>query len=624
MSRKIKTFDNQNSLPKLPVPKLEESTSRYLRTLLPLLSAQDVARNEAYVKDFLKPDGLGNVLQQRLFDVDRSSPHNWLDDTFWTQKAYQEWRVPLIVNSNWYLLFIDDKNTPKEYLSRDNHDGARPRGEFSEFQVKRAAHLIWKLLEFKELLDSENLPPETTRLYPLCMHQYRRCYGVTRIPQHGCDSFPYAPHPFPVKTVLIIAKDQFYLIEAYDQNGQILSEGDIGKQLNDIIKDLNNKDTKFDPPIGVLTADDRDKWTIAREHLLTLSPQNRETLNKIEDSLFAISLDDYATGLDLDLWARNVLHGFNGHNRWYDKAISIIIESNGRAAMNGEHSPCDALIPSNIGDYILKDSTLLSATLSGRPIPPPERIRFVTNEQTLHFIREAEERIKLIVEDSDAVILHYYEYGADFIKKTGKCSPDAYLQMVLQLAYYKLHKKVCATYETASTRKFKHGRTETIRTLSVESKAFVEGMVNNNLSAHEKYKLLQTATKVHSAYTRDASEGRGCDRHLLGLRLLLKQGESHHLFSDPAFAKSQEWLLSTSGLSAGDRFNGSGFGCVYPDGYGINYQPGSYVLKFGIESKKSSTQTDSNLFRESVKNALNDIKAICEKVNGKYVKQEKL
>ncbi|CAG8433028.1 6323_t:CDS:2 [Ambispora gerdemannii] len=611
---KIKTFDNQNRLPKLPVPKLDETTSRYLRTLLPLLSAEDFARNEAYVKDFLKPGGLGNLLQQRLIDLDRGSPYNWLDDNFWTQKAYQEWRVPLIVNSNWYLLFIDDKNTPKEYLSKNNN-GVPPRGEFSEFQVKRAAHLIWKI---------ENLSPEATRAHPLCMHQYRRCYGVTRIPQHGSDSFFYAPHPFPGKTVLIIAKAQFYLIEVYDQNGQILSEGDIEKQLNDIIKDLRNMNTELDLPVGVLTADDRDKWTVAREHLLTLSPQNRETLNKIEDSLFAISLDDYATGLDLDLWTRNILHGFNGHNRWFDKAMSIIVESNGRAAMNGEHSPCDALIPSNIADYTLKDSTLLSAKLSGRPIPPPERIRFVTNNQTKSFIREAENRIKPIIEDSDTVMLHYYEYGADFIKRTGKSSPDAYIQMVLQLAYYKLHRKVCATYETGSTRKYKHGRTETIRTLSVESKAFVEGMVNDSLSAQEKYNLLQTATKAHSAYTYDASDGRGCDRHLLGLRLSLKGDESHPLFSDPAFAKSQEWLLSTSGLSAGDRFNGSGFGCVYPDGYGINYQPGNYVLKFGIESKKSSTQTDSNSFRESVKNALKEMSDICEKVNGRYVKQQKI
>ncbi|CAJ0824818.1 2391_t:CDS:2 [Entrophospora sp. SA101] len=92
-------------------------------------------------------------------------------------------------------------------------------------------------------------------------------------------------------------------------------------------------------------------------------------------------------------------------------------------------------------------------------------------------------------------------------------------------------------------------------------------MENNSLSTKEKYGLLQAAVKAHSEYTRDASNGKGCDRHLLGLRLLLKEGESHPLFQHPIFAKSQEWLLSTSGLTTGTKFNGTGFGCVYPNEY---------------------------------------------------------
>jgi carnitine O-acetyltransferase len=70
--------------------------------------------------------------------------------------------------------------------------------------------------------------------------------------------------------------------------------------------------------------------------LLATSPQNRETLTFIEDSLFVISLDDYSTGMDLDKFTRNVFHGLNAHNRWFDKALSILVESNGRAALNGE------------------------------------------------------------------------------------------------------------------------------------------------------------------------------------------------------------------------------------------------------------------------------------------------
>nr|CAG8588585.1 85_t:CDS:10 [Entrophospora candida] len=304
----------------------------------------------------------------------------------------------------------------------------------------------------------------------------------------------------------------------------------------------------------------------AREHLLTLSPQNRETLNLIESALFVVNLDDYSSGDNLDQFLGNIFHG-NGYNRWFDKSMSIIVESNGGAGMHCEHSPCDALVTAFIAEWTLIEPTDLHAKTSGRKITSPRRIRFVTNQQTLKFIQDAEKRISQVITDSDIT-----------------CPPDAYIQMVIQLAYYKLHRKVVPTYETGSTRQFRHGRTETIRTLSAESKAFVEGMENNSLSTKEKYGLSQAAVKAHSEYTRGASNGKGCDRHLLGLKLLLKEGESHPLFQHPIFAKSQEWLLSTSGLTTGTKFNGTGFGCVYPNGYGINYLPGEHVLKFGMES----------------------------------------
>ncbi|KAF0377755.1 acyltransferase ChoActase/COT/CPT [Gigaspora margarita] len=450
------------------------------------------------------------------------------------------------------------------------------------------------------------------------MYQYTRLFGYTRIPQHGCDKLAYSPHPNSIKYILITVKNQFYILDGYDQNGIRLTAGDIEKQLNDIIADVEK--AQLDPPVGILTSDDRDSWTMSRERLLAVSPQNRETLTFIENALFAVSLDDYATGTDLDKFLGNIFHGLDGHNRWFDKEISIIVDSNGRAGMHGEHSPCDALIPAFASEWILKEPTSLNAQISGRPIPPPSRIRFITNEQSLKDIRATEGRTKELIADSDATILQFSEYGTSLIKKIGKCSPDAYIQMALQLAYYQLHGRVVPTYETGTTRKFLRGRTETVRTLSVESKAFVEGMMDKSLSAQQKYDRLQAATKAHTNYSIDASNGKGCDRHLLGLRLLLQKGESHPIFEEPIFAKSQEWLLSTSSLTSGDYFNGTGFGCVYPNGYGINYLPGARILKFGIESKFSSSETDSKAIKESLIKVLRDMRNICEQVNGKHSK----
>jgi carnitine O-acetyltransferase len=61
-----------------------------------------------------------------------------------------EWREPLMVNSNWYILGQLDAEHPKELLS---NNGIHNPGFFSKFQVRRAAHMIHRGLQYKETLD---------------------------------------------------------------------------------------------------------------------------------------------------------------------------------------------------------------------------------------------------------------------------------------------------------------------------------------------------------------------------------------------------------------------------------------------------------------------------------------
>jgi hypothetical protein len=61
-----------------------------------------------------------------------------------------------------------------------------------------------------------------------------------------------------------------------------------------------------------------------------------------------------------------------------------------------------------------------------------------------------------------------------------KLSPDAFIQMALQLAWNLDQGKPTAIYETASTRLYLHGRTEVIRSLSTESLQWVQAMNNPN------------------------------------------------------------------------------------------------------------------------------------------------
>jgi len=91
------------------------------------------------------------------------------------------------------------------------------------------------------------------------------------------------------------------------------------------------------------------------------------------------------------------------------------------------------------------------------------------------------------------------------------------------------------------------------------------------VQSERRFELLNRAIQTHTRLTREAHTGKGIDRHLLGLRLLMKSedGETADLFSDELFQRSQTWTLWTSALTAGNMFRGTGFGAL-PDGYGIN------------------------------------------------------
>ncbi|CAE6408771.1 unnamed protein product [Rhizoctonia solani] len=627
-SERTPTFANQRGLQKLPLPKLRPTLDRYLKSLEPLIAESgqnaelEMEKRVRMAEEF--ENGIGKLAQARLIDLDNASENNWLDDNLWMKKAYHEWRAPLLIHSNWWLLFHHDATIPDHIKS---HDGTSPLaegvklptgGEIGDWQIRRAAWLATRFMNFKERLDA--------------------LFNLTRIPKPECDMLNAKPAEKNGRHIHVMLNDWCYTIQAYDGAGRNVGTKELEHRLWEVVKDVQKRESEGQRAkrVGILTSDDRTQWAKNREHLLTLSDQNRSSFDAIETAMFTISLDPYTLpplsdstqGPDefkqpvLDAHVRNTSSGTNGLNRWFDKSLTVSVESNGRAGMNGEHSPCDALIPSIIVDYVVAEPIDIAAfsetpqKLGGLEYVGPgegqgwKYLDWEVDSTIEGEIKQAEGRAKAIVEDSDASQLWFSEYAADWMKKTAKVSPDAYIQLAIQLAWYKQHGSFTATYETASTRLFKHGRTDVIRTYSTDTRNFVKTMTDPGASVDAKLATLQHAVTSHNTYTRDSSTGKGCDRHLFGLRQMLRPGESSPLLEDELFAKSAEWKLSTSGLSAGERFLGTGFGTVWPDGYGINYLAGPKLVKFGIESKHSCSTTSTADFKAKIVESLRDMKAL--------------
>ncbi|EJD06449.1 carnitine acetyltransferase [Fomitiporia mediterranea MF3/22] len=625
-------------LPRLPVPRLRSTLDRYLESLEPFL-LEDEARGGASFKDAMRARvnmineferGLGRTLQERLLELDKKSLYNWLDDNFWLKKAYLECRAPLLINSNWWLAYKDDRTVPESV--QKGVDAGDVRAGITSWQIRRAAWLLSRTLQFRERIESQELHPDTTHTGKWMRHTVPRMFNVCRIPRPVCDRLSHSQPSAPSKNkVMVMLHDWIYVVDVYDGGNTNIGHIELEKRIRDIVLDADRRLASGERalPIGVLTSDNRDNWTQNYTYISQLSPTNRETLQTIEDCTMAVSLDHYTYETrdphpsELKSHLHNIRSGMNARNRWFDKGITLIVERNARAGMMGEHSPVDALVPSIVADYSLAADMesdvdwppLQSFDAAKSENEEPRRwqqLGWVVDERLIKECKEAEERAKVLINDSDDDVMWFTEYGTDWIKNNALLPPDAFIQMVMQLAWYRTRGSFTATYETVLTRLFQHGRTETIRTLTTDSRNFVLAMCNPTTSTEDRLRLLRQAVKTHALLTKAAATGKGIDRHLLGLRLLMKDGESSPLFDDELFTRSQEWKLSTSGLSAGTYFRGTGFGAPYHDGYGVNYLAGPDVIKFGIESKFSCKDTSTETFKHAISSALLDMRALLQ------------
>jgi carnitine O-palmitoyltransferase 2 len=144
------------------------------------------------------------------------------------------------------------------------------------------------------------------------------------------------------------------------------------------------------------------------------------------------------------------------------------------------------------------------------------------------------------------------------------------MQLGIQLAYYKMRQKFVGTYESCSTAVYKHGRTETIRPVTNETKNFIESLSKPN---DEKLKqdLLKKASEKHQLLIKEAATGNGFDRHLFALKYLQQaENKLHPIYTDKSYQLINHNILSTSTV-ASKHIAAGGFGPVVNDGFGIGY-----------------------------------------------------
>eukprot|EP01102_Stenamoeba_stenopodia_P022052 TRINITY_DN9060_c0_g1_i2.p1 TRINITY_DN9060_c0_g1~~TRINITY_DN9060_c0_g1_i2.p1 ORF type:complete len:602 (-),score=147.00 TRINITY_DN9060_c0_g1_i2:99-1904(-) len=584
-----KTFSNQDSLPPLPVPTLDETCTKYLRSVRPLLTDEEYKRTEIIVQRFQEPGGIGQSLQEKLLAKSKQE-RNWME-RWWEDLVYLSPREPNAVFVNYYAAGCEDLPVLGSYS-----------------QANAAAAVMLRYIIFKEKIEREELPPETMGGIPLCMNQFTRMFNEARIPGEFIDeikTFPGAKH------VVVLRHNQMFAFDVYHPNGKRYSPAEMELQLEKVIK-IQGDQPITDPPISMLTGGDRTNWAKAREALLELDPTNKESIDLIDSSLFVVVLDDASPSGRSEV-SRAALCG-DGYNRWFDKSMQVIAFKNGVTCCNGEHSYADAMVCVTLGVYVADDITSSKGThrfdaATIEQLPEPRKLEWKVNDVILKHIEEAKTTLLKNIANLNIHVIRYLKYGKQFCKEA-KVHPDVLVQLGLQLAYFRLHGEPCGTYETGHTRMFYHGRTETIRSCTIESLAWTKAMMNPNSTTEDKLKLFDGAVGQHQKYSEMAITARGVDRHLLGLRIIAAQEGMTDLaiFTDKGYQKSTTFTLSTSNVGYTSMWGG--FAPVVEDGYGCCYTIQTNTITVSITSYKSCGSTSPTLFASALERSFDDIQSL--------------
>ncbi|KAL2092652.1 hypothetical protein ACEWY4_012450 [Coilia grayii] len=548
------------------------------------------------VNDFLH-SGVGERLQKGLERRARKT-ENWVSD--WWLQAYLDSRMPVAVYTS-----------PGVIL---------PRMHFQDRQgqMRFAAKLIAGVLSFKKMIDNDTLPVQQMRGKPLCMDQYYHVLSSCRLPGPKRDTVVnYAIAMTPPTHITVVHNFQFFILDVYNSDGTPLAVDQIYMQLEKI---WNSSLQTNKEPIGLLTSQHRNTWGKAYNNLIK-DKTNKESVRAIEKSIFTVCLDAPLPRVSDELYhsrvAAQMLHGggsrWNSGNRWFDKTIQFIIGEDGSCGLTYEHAPTEGPPIMYLVDYVveyMKRTQLPRAPMI--PLPMPQKLRFNITPEIKKDIEKAKQNMNMMVHDLDVRAFIFSDYGKD-VPKAHKLSPDGFVQMAMQLAYYRMYKECCSTYESASLRMFRLGRTETIRSTSVESLAFVTAMDNPAKQNSEKIALLENAIKAHRAYADLAVNGQAIDRHLLGLKMQAIEDLTSmpDIFMDTAYAVAQHFNLYTSQV-------GSQTDCVMclgplvPDGYGVCYNPMDNHINFAITAFNSCEETNATRFSRGLREALSDMRTLLE------------
>uniref|UniRef100_A0A0R3S4A1 Choline O-acetyltransferase n=1 Tax=Elaeophora elaphi TaxID=1147741 RepID=A0A0R3S4A1_9BILA len=601
-----------NAIPKPPVPSLEHTLKRYLEYVSVIVGNDQtkLLHTEKAVAEFRN---IGARLQEKLEKIAHEED-NWIN-RYWLPAMYLQVRLPLPVNSNPAYVF--------------------PQQSFNSLheQLSYTSWLIRGFCDYKDLIDRKLISREVStgrQKVHMCMEQYDRMFRCYREPAILADILHYKP--ITNENEGIECKEHILTFVVFTRlDGLLLSQAEIAKQLEKVVEmSRTGGDQAIDTVITGGSAGDRDDaarfWNFMKE-----DKRNVEALNWIQSASFGVCLDiqgetNWSESYENNLAHRglHLLHGFGkkaaGLNRWYDMSIQIVVASDGTNGLCIEHSVAEGIVVINLVEYAMqfvKRNSGQQVWSDAKKITPLQ-LHWTLSPNAKPLLQKQIDTFDDLAQDLDLQVLVFDEFGKEFIKSCN-ISPDGFVQLTMQLAYYRQHGHLVSTYESASMRRFRYGRVDNIRAATPEALRWVQAMQVKNKTKDEKQKLFVEAVKKQAEITLENVTGYGIDNHLCALHTLAKEEVKEgllpkmpDLFLDLIWAETMRFPLSTSQVSTSASISDTYlcYGPVVKDGYGCSYNIKPHSIIFAPSSFKSCPATNAEQFKKSLVDSLHDIQSL--------------
>ncbi|XP_033471295.1 carnitine O-acetyltransferase-like [Epinephelus lanceolatus] len=592
-----RNLSQQKGLPSQPVPPLQQTCDHYLSYLEPMLGEDELKQTKKLVEEFRKAGGVGERLQRSL-EMKARNTENWFTEDF-VKGEFLGARKPLAGFSNPGGLF------PKaDYRDKKG-------------QIRFAAKFIAGGMELKTMIDNETLPDEYMRGKPLCMKQFEQLFSSCRIPDLKMDTF----EQYTDKHITVVHNGQFFVMEAYNSDGSPLTIDQLCVQLERICNSSLQTDME---PVGILTTQQRDSWSKTYNSLIK-DETNKESVLAIQSSIFTVCLDGAMPSVSDDKYRdrafRQMLHGggsqWNSGNRWFDKGLQLIIGEHGTYGANFSCAAADGVVHMSVSAHLVagvkKPEVQMRSPME--PLPVPQKLHFNLTPEIKKDIEEAKQHMDTLAQNVDLSFTEFDHFGKNFIK-AHKIRPNAFIQMALKLAYYRMYQRICPSLEYVSLRAFKLGRISMMNSNSPASAAFVKAFDDSKIQNQEKADLLEKAIKEHAWYTDMAFRGQDIYCHLYGLQkqALKEKIPMPDIFTDTSYDKFFDCKLGSSYIS-----KKSGclpcFGPEVPEQYDVLYTFTDNQIEFTVATFKSPStceEKNASQLAQAVENALLDLKILLE------------